>query len=340
MDEQKYEYECNAKLIGACLIDIDSLSVVVENDIKPEMLSDKFYSEALNIMLSKFDTGDRLTMQTIVNEMVNNKRDSKMVEKALSDAMIMADSSVFTADYCKAIDTCYKRRKLKEFFNKVKDDMNPNNIDSVLADCRLLIDTLEAHKDIKILSAHDLVETYKDTYFTDKIKRETIKTGEDWIDDDIYELAKGDLTVIGARPSIGKSALLSQIVCNMADKYKIGYFNLEMTDTQIYERMLARYMKKSITRIKNSFCFLGDEKSDYDLANETINNFNLDLITSYPTVSDIRNICRCKHYDVVVIDYLQLIKVEKGGRSRDEEIGKISRTLKMMAMDFDMHVIL
>lgn len=113
-----------------------------------------------------------------------------------------------------------------------------------------------------------------------------------------------------------------------------------MEDSQIYERFLSRYMETGLTRIRRAIQFIGSEKEKFDKANTIIKGLNFEIINSNPTITKIREICKYKKYDLVVIDYLQLIPIEKNGRTRTEEIGEITRKLKNMAKDFKLHVIL
>jgi replicative DNA helicase len=185
-----------------------------------------------------------------------------------------------------------------------------------------------------------LVKECRGNRFTDKRVDTSIKTDIPFIDDSLIGLERGDITVIGARPGVGKSALVTQIIGNVSETMKVGYFNYEMERDQIYDRVLSRYMKTGLTRIRKSLQFVGDEEERYNQANDRMEKFDCDVICCHPNVNKIRNICKYAKYDLVIIDYLQLIPVEKSGRSKDEEIGDISRKLKLMASELKLHIIL
>ena len=71
--------------------------------------------------------------------------------------------------------------------------------------------------------------------------------------DECVSLVAGDVTVIGARPKVGKSALVTQLARNVARQgYRVGYFNLEMVEEQIYERLVASESEIDLKRIKKA----------------------------------------------------------------------------------------
>jgi replicative DNA helicase len=150
------------------------------------------------------------------------------------------------------------------------------------------------------------------------------------------------MIVIGARPSVGKSALVTQIATYMVKQGKrVGFYNLEMKDQQIYERLLAAESGIGIKRIKRALAFTGDEQERFDKANEVIRGYkDLVINTGAKKISDIRAESRHMNYDIIIIDYMQLILPEdryKG--SRFAEVGQISHEIKALAMEFNIPVI-
>lgn len=91
------------------------------------------------------------------------------------------------------------------------------------------------------------------------------------MDDLLGGLEGGDVIVIGARPAVGKSAFVTQITSNLAEKgKKIGFYNLEMQEKQVYERFVVSGSGISLTRLRRAKKFLGDEKERFDSANEVL----------------------------------------------------------------------
>ncbi len=157
------------------------------------------------------------------------------------------------------------------------------------------------------------------------------------------------LIILAARPAMGKSALAMNIavntaMCNKSGKAVVACFSLEMGMDQLVERMIAADGLIHLGNIKTGQ-LSGDESRKYQASCEKLNNLNLYFDdSSLITLEDIRTKCRklkaSTGLDLVVIDYLQLIDGSgSGGKSRQEEVSKISRGLKMMGRELQIPVV-
>ncbi len=148
------------------------------------------------------------------------------------------------------------------------------------------------------------------------------------------------MIVIGARPAVGKSAMITQILMSVgAAGKRVLFYNLEMRETQVYERMLSRQSKIKLNRIRRGRSFLGDERSRFDTANEELKKLDIWISSGVKSVPEIRNECRNMGADCVVIDYLQLIKTDRRYSNRSSEVGDISKSIKALAMELNTPVI-
>ena len=94
-----------------------------------------------------------------------------------------------------------------------------------------------------------------------------------------------------------------------------------------------------MNRIRLGTNFLNNEKADFDRGNATLQKeTNVYVIPGTQSLKDIRATQKKYGFEVIIIDYLQLIKTEKRS-SRSTEVGDISRGLKAIAQDFNIHVI-
>ena len=190
-------------------------------------------------------------------------------------------------------------------------------------------------------SLSEIAEAHKTNCFVPK--EEGITIGLTMLDADLGGLERGDLITIGARPAVGKTAFSLQIGDHMAGTgKKVLMFNLEMTEEQIYQRMVARKSGIPLYRIRTAQKFMNDEEEiRFSQANEELAaEKNFVIVTGGQTVSDIRKTAKTQKPDVVIVDYLQLIKAEsyyKGNRYA--EVGQISHDLKAVARDLNIPVI-
>ena len=169
-----------------------------------------------------------------------------------------------------------------------------------------------------------------------------MELGFNALDKAIGGIDDGDVTIIAARPSVGKSAFALQIGRKFGkDGYRVGYFNLEMGIKQIYERAIASASGIDMTRIRLATNFLNDEEDKFASGNQKLaDERNFFIITGTQSIKSIRAKQNKEKYDVIIVDYMQLI-ISSGNRggNRASEVGDISRGLKAIATDFSIPVI-
>lgn len=159
-------------------------------------------------------------------------------------------------------------------------------------------------------------------------------------------LQKSDLIILGARPSMGKTALALNLACNIAFKNNpVVIFSYEMSDTQLMKRILS-----SIACVSNTKIRTGDltkqERQRLEAAKENISNMK-DLLkidnSMGLTIEQLK--AKARQYKatigtkLIVIDYLQLISSAAKAENRTIEIGRISRELKRLALELDIPII-
>ena len=157
---------------------------------------------------------------------------------------------------------------------------------------------------------------------------------------------EGQLIILAARPSMGKSAFALNLAINIATKNKggnaiVAVFSLEMGPDQLVQRMYASEASIRLNAIKSGK-MSQNEWARFTTASTKLSGLNLYFDGSVDaTISSIRAKCRKlkaeQGLDFVVIDYLQLIAGE--GSSAVERVSKISRSLKLMARELDVPVL-
>lgn len=156
-------------------------------------------------------------------------------------------------------------------------------------------------------------------------------------------LMKGNLIIVAARPGMGKTAFAIQVAKNVAmDKSKaVLVFSLEMNAKDLVTRMIAgetEINSQSITRGTLDYEQMKQvEVADLNLANMIIDD-TAALIISTLRSRAMKAKAKLGHLDLIVVDYLQLMKGE-GNENREGEISAISRGLKQISKDFNCPVI-
>jgi replicative DNA helicase len=159
---------------------------------------------------------------------------------------------------------------------------------------------------------------------------------------------KGQMIVIGARPSIGKSALAGQMAMNMARSgAQVGFISLEMSNNEIAARFASIDTSISFTEI---FRGLYQDENQRDYFYKQINKTsNLPISVSDKTEVNISEIkakaYKLKHkkgrLDCLILDYLQLVDGDsQSNRNRENEVAKISRGCKIIAKELEVPLII
>lgn len=156
-------------------------------------------------------------------------------------------------------------------------------------------------------------------------------------------LQKGELILLAARPSMGKTALALNIAYHAARaKKNVAVFSLEMSKTQIGIRLLSAASGVEATKISTGKGFTDREKEYLVDALEDIENSQLyvDDASGLNVAAMRMKLRRFKQehgLDLIVVDYLQLM--QGNGENRVQEISGISRGLKSLAKEFDAPVL-
>lgn len=330
--------EAEQGVIGCVLIDNGALYEVYDI-LKPQMFSSEFCQDCFAVMLAIYDRGENINLVSLSQALENHKWTPEMIAEELRDCVLTAPTSAMIKSYADAVVRDYKARITKQLFQRVS--LKPCDIDDTIAEVLTGLEELQQNKKRSLKTLKQIVEENKDNYFTENGADDGVKTGFYKLDDCLGNLEGGDVTVIGARPAVGKSALVTQMIGQMAAKgRKTAYFNLEMNESQVYERFVARLAELSLTRVRRAKAFLGGEKEAFDRANIQMSNYNVMISTGSKTVSEIKAISRHQQFDIIVIDYLQLVKADRRFNNRASEVGEISKSIKALAMELNIPIIL
>ncbi|MGD0582481.1 MAG: replicative DNA helicase [Bacteroidales bacterium] len=156
---------------------------------------------------------------------------------------------------------------------------------------------------------------------------------------------KSELTIIAARPSMGKTALALTMARNMAIDHgkKVAIFSCEMSSIQLVNRLIIAETDISGSKIKNGR-LSEEEWKQLDARIKKLVQAPV-FIDDTPaiTVTELRAKCRrlmAQHkLDIIIIDYLQLMTGPANSGSREQEVSNISRSLKSIAKELNVPVI-
>ena len=171
------------------------------------------------------------------------------------------------------------------------------------------------------------------------------QTGIEELDELVIGFEPGDLVVLAARPSMGKTGFALRCVNECAQRGgTVGMFSLEMSDLQLVSRLLSALSGVSLTKYRTGH-FDDDDWPKVTSAINALQNKGIEIddsssVTPGEIGARARRLARkCGGLSLLVIDYLQLIETNGKGTGA-EQIGQITRTLKALAKELKVPVLL
>ncbi|MGM9629001.1 MAG: replicative DNA helicase [Faecousia sp.] len=186
---------------------------------------------------------------------------------------------------------------------------------------------------LKISTMSDSLRSFMDRH-TKEVKYLTWPVRE--LNDRIYaEL--GDLIIFGGYPSTGKSAWALQCAWHWAKDYKVGFFSLETSSEKLFDRQMAAVVQVSMDEIKRNDI----QREGWDkicAMTPDIVARNLELIPAAGmTPADVRAVTMMQGYQIIFVDYLQLL--QGPGENRTAQVTGISIALHTLAQSMGVTVV-
>lgn len=280
--------------------------------------------------------------------MLNVKSKIKANSKQVMSYIVSLSEYIRTTNsdtvYNNLINLSKKRKMFKLMQEKITEIADCENIDILTQETIKQINQIEQVNEKEKTFLEQVVET------TSKIEKSVLE-GQDYslytgirdLDDIICGLHKEELTIIGARPGVGKTTFALQIAEYIASKgVETAIISLEMSEYQIIQKMLAKK-----TRVNSYKMRLGTlENNDLEKIGQAgveISQLPIHLITNAKTLQHIENITRKlknkSNLGLLVIDYIQLIKNKGKFNNREQEVADITRTLKLLSLELKISII-
>ena len=341
-------------------------SVLVSNEIFDEInmmvASKNFYDpmhQKIFAAIEKLIYSGMLANPITLKNHFENEKDEINIPEYLVKITKFSTSSRQTIEYSKLIYDLFVKRELIKISENVIDTAQLNDLDqdgqSIIENFeKSLFDLAEKGSFSSSLVKFDeamkmTIEMASNAYKNDE-GIVGVPTGLTDLDDRLGGLHKSDLLIIAGRPSMGKTALATNIAFNAAKKIQddgrkstIAFFSLEMSSEQLSTRILAEQ-----SRIKSNDIRRGRiSEEQFDKFIETSKNISeLPLyIDETPAISiaalsnRARRIKRLYGLDMVVVDYIQLMRAANFRDGRVQEISEITQGLKALAKELSVPVL-
>lgn len=199
-----------------------------------------------------------------------------------------------------------------------------------------LNDLLVDRRGIERMDMSQLLLTFTDRHSGEPV--EYMTWGLPKVDAGTY-VEMGDMVVLGGYPSAGKTALAVSMAYHQAKSHRVGFYSLETNRYKLADRLVANLAGIEMPAIKDNQ-ITGEQWQRVANQSDRIRSRQLELIeASGMTVQDIQADALARRYEIVYIDYLQLVEPESRRVNRTEQVSGISRGLQQLAHQRGMLVV-
>lgn len=270
----------------------------------------------------------------------------------LTELSIFTPSAANVSNYIKIVEERSIMRRLMHAGTAITRDamQGSKSVEAMLDDAERRIFNIAMHNNEDTLTQIRPVvyESYQriNTLINLKGKLTGVPTGYTDLDSMTSGLQKSDLIIIAARPSQGKTALGLNIAAHAAirEGKTVAIFSLEMSKEQLVMRLFSSEARVNMQNV-NHGTPSSQELLKLAEANLTLANANMYIDDrSNISVAEIRSKCRRlkarNGLDMIVIDYLQLMKTPNGSDNRVQEVSELTRSLKILARELNVPIVL
>ncbi len=356
-DELPNNIEAEQSIIGSVLLSneiFDEINLIIKSKYFYDPMHQKIFSAIEKLIYSGL-----LANPITLKNYFENEKDEINIPDYLIKITKFSSSSRQAFEYSKLVYDLFVKRELIKISENIIDTAKINNLED---DGQTIIQTFEkslfdlAEKGsfssslVKFDDAMKMTIEMASSAYKNEEGIVGVPTGLRDLDDRLGGLHKSDLLIIAGRPSMGKTALATNIAFNAAKKIQednkkstVAFFSLEMSSEQLSTRILAEQSKIKSNDIRRGRI----SEEQFDKFIETSKNISelplyideTPAITIAALSNRARRIKRLYGLDLVVVDYIQLMRANFSKDGRVQEISEITQGLKALAKELSVPVL-
>lgn len=337
--------------LGALLLDWDSISVVIQY-LRP----DGFYSlqnqKIFSAMLDLYNEGRQGDLISL-KEKLKEKGDLEAAGGIayISELTDRVPTSANVDYYAQIVKDQSIRRELIKSAAKIVSKAHDDTIESrgVLEEAQKeifnLTDNTASHEFKTTQELVTQVINRIQTVYKNKTSLTGIESGFTDLDQMTAGFQPSEMIILGARPSIGKTAMALSMIQHIAIQKKIpsAFFSLEMSDVQVMQRLFVQESRISSEKLRTGFLSHNDFQALQDAAGKIYDSPLYIVDTPNMKLLDLRSVARRlksqNDIKIIFIDYITLIGSENTQIPRHEQVAEISRSLKSLARELDIPIV-
>lgn len=308
-----------ASVIGCMLID-DRCIPSILSQVHEEDFSDTYRS--IFRAIDRLD-GEGITVDPVT--VLHELGDLPEYKSILFQCMEVTPSAANADHYARVLRQQNRLRRIREIGVQITGMTDLSDIRALLETAaELAVDTRVS----RVFTMNEVLKEFADvhsgrvSYLSWPIEELTDELGTE----------AGDFVIVGGRPSTGKTALTIQCAYHWARTMKVGYFSLETNRRKVTDRLVSHAARINKARIRRNQMTEEDWNVFALKSSNQISRAKLELIEAAGmTVADIQAYTVMRGYDIIIVDYLQLITEQ--ARSPYEAATAISKKLHVLAQN-------
>ena len=339
--------EAEQALLGAIIVSPDAF-----DKIGGIITADDFYvaehQHIYTALIKMYNQNKTIDVVTLVNMLVEmGDRDEAGGVQYITLLAESVPSATNVKDYAKIVKDKSTLRRLIRVCDEINEDAySETDVRTVIDSAEQKIFDISHNNDTKeFRHIRDVLQNvYRDLENLSETKGAVTgaKTGFSGLDKVLVQMGKGDLVIVGARPGMGKTSFALNIATNVAKATKkaVAIFSLEMSGEQLVTRIISSEAMVDSHTLRTGQ--LANE--DWDNIADVISSLSgcdiyIDDTSAITTTEMKSKLRRLNNLGLVVIDYIGLMQTTSNSDNRAQQVGEISRNLKIMAKDFGIPII-
>lgn len=316
-----------SSVLGSMLIDPETVGDVVTT-LRPEDFTEDIGRKVFLAIRALYLSDGKIDPVTVLDQMGPPDETRR---KYLLDLMEVTPTAANIREWMEIVREQSKLRTIQSIGLRIATE------GTTMEQARELIAQLDLlmmdRRDVECLSMEQgLANFYNDLEHTPQY----LPWGIDFLDSGLTAEG-GDYIVLGGYASDGKTAMALSTAYYQSKSLRVGFFSLETKPSKLFNRIFSAAAQVSGTRIKRRTLTEADYSLLESKAEELCSRQLFMIRSSSMTVEDIASYTRAKRFDVIYIDYLQLIQAP--GRAEFEQVTYISKALHRLAQDTGVTVV-
>ncbi|MBN2405646.1 MAG: replicative DNA helicase [Coriobacteriia bacterium] len=346
-----HNLEAEQSLLGSMFLSADAVESCL-GLVEPEDFYRSAHARIFESISELNSRGEPIDQITVADRLeATGRLDAAGGKPYLLDITGMVPTAANATYYAEIVKRTSMLRQLIGASNKIATMSyeNPDDIDQVVEESeRAVFQVTNKRVSSNFRGLEELMKTgfaQIEQLYDRKAHITGVPTGFPDLDKILAGLHRGDLVILAARPSVGKTAFALNVAVNAAKAgHPVAVFSLEMSAEQLVQRILCSEARIDSQRLRTGYL----KDSDWPqimqamgrLANTSLFVDDTPAISILEVRAKARRLLRDKSDGLIIVDYLQLMQPQnRRSENRQVEIAEISRGLKILAKELDVPII-